>query len=113
MLIFTKQEQTVLGLLVGVLLIGSGVNYALKRHPFLHDALNLIDSGRIYYKVDLNTAGVEELVAIPYIGKYTAGNIIRYRTEHGPFKAVEEVKKVKGIKDKNYERFYRHLKVGK
>ena len=103
----------VLGLLVLVLLLGSGVSYAFKRFPSLGDMVNFIESDQIYFKADLNTASFEELVDVPYIGKYTAENIIRYRLEHGPFTAVEDAKKVKGIRDKNYERFYKYLKVSK
>jgi len=73
--------------------------------------VNLIDSEQIYFKVDINTAALEELIDVPYIGRYTAENIIRYRQENGPFKDKAHVKKVKGVRDKNYERFYKYLKI--
>ena len=90
---------------------GSVLHYAFKRYPRLADMINYVDSDKAYSKLDLNRAGFEELVALPFIGEYTAQNIIEYRREHGPFQSVEEVKQVKGIKIKNYERFAPYLRV--
>ena len=106
---FTKQERTVLSLFILILVSGSIFQYAFKKYPELADMVNLIDSSRIYPKVNINTATFEELVDIPYIGEYTAGNIIQYRREYGPFVSIEDIKNVKGIRDKNYERFYAYL----
>ncbi|MCK5013426.1 MAG: helix-hairpin-helix domain-containing protein [Candidatus Omnitrophica bacterium] len=108
---FTKQERTVLSLFVLTALFGAMLRYAFAKYPALVDIVNLIDSDRIYSKVDINTSSVEELIDIPYIGEYTANNIVRYRQEHGPFKRIEQIKNVKGIRDKNYEGFYRYLRV--
>jgi len=108
---FTKQERLVLYLFVLIVLFGSSLQVAFKKYPSLGDIVNLIDSDRIYYKVDINTASFEELVNIPYIGEYTANNIIKYRQEQGSFANIEQVKNVKGIRDKNYQRFYKYLKV--
>jgi len=107
---FTKQEQLVLYLFVGIVLSGSLLQYAFKKYPPLSNIVNLIDSDRIYFKVDINSASFEELVSIPYIGEYTAANIIKYRQENGPFTTREQLKKVKGIRDKNYQKFFPHLK---
>ena len=53
------------------------------------------DDGR----VDLNTAGKEELMALPGIGEVKAEAILRYREEKGRFTSVEELKGVEGIKE--------------
>lgn len=47
--------------------------------------------------LDLNTAPAETLTALPGIGEELAGRIVRYREEHGPFEAVEDLTKVSGI----------------
>jgi len=107
---FTKQERLVLYLFVSIVLSGSLLQYSFKKYPSLSDIVNLIDSDKIYHKVDINTAPFEELVNIPYIGEYTAANIIKYRQEHGPFITHDQLKQVKGIRDKNYQKFSPYLK---
>jgi len=107
---FTKQERLVLYLFVLIVFFGSSLQVAFKKYPSLGDIVNLIDSDRIYHKVDINTASFEELVNIPYIGEYTANNIIKYRQENGSFTARDQLKKVKGIRDKNYQKFFPYLK---
>lgn len=54
--------------------------------------------------VNLNTATEAELDTLPGIGPATAKAIVEYRTANGPFKSVEDLKKVKGIGDKKLER---------
>jgi competence protein ComEA len=50
--------------------------------------------------VNLNTATKDDLVALPGIGPAKAQAIVDYRNQHGPFRAVEDVRKVKGIGEK-------------
>lgn len=47
--------------------------------------------------VDINTAGLEELMTLPNIGEKRAQAILDYRTEHGPFAHVEDLIQVSGI----------------
>ncbi|MGN8889362.1 ComEA family DNA-binding protein [Dysosmobacter sp. HCP28S3_G4] len=48
-------------------------------------------------KLNINTAGAEELTALPGIGEVLAERIVAYRAEHGPFAAVEDIRNVQGI----------------
>lgn len=113
MVSFTKQERLVLLVLAFVLWTGSTFQYFFKRYPRLKDSVHLLENDRLGPKVDLNTASLEDLVRLPYIGEYTARNILAYRAEKGRFASVEEVKLVQGIKEKNYQRFSRYLMVRK
>jgi competence protein ComEA len=47
--------------------------------------------------VNINTASVAELETLPRVGPSLAQRIVDYRTEHGPFAAVEDVMQVSGI----------------
>jgi len=98
-----------LTILASVLIFGSVIQMVLKKFPGVRDMVNLVDSQRIFAKFNINTASVEELVQVPYIGKYTAKNIVEYRQKHGPFTKLEHIKRVKGIRDKNFEIFSKYL----
>lgn len=50
--------------------------------------------------VNLNTATVVELEALPGVGPVTAGKIARWRDEHGGFTAVDDLLEVDGIGEK-------------
>lgn len=47
--------------------------------------------------VDLNTAGLEELMALPGIGEVRARAILEDREANGPYRYPEELVRVKGI----------------
>lgn len=47
--------------------------------------------------IDVNTASVKELSAVPSIGKTVAGRIVAYRDENGPYQQVFELAKVRGL----------------
>ena len=61
--------------------------------------------------VNLNTATKEELVALSGIGPAKAQAILDYRTQHGGFKSVEELKEVKGIGARRFEKLKPELTV--
>ncbi|MFF1696097.1 helix-hairpin-helix domain-containing protein [Streptomyces sp. NPDC058257] len=52
--------------------------------------------------VGLNTATAEQLDELPGVGPVLAQHIIDYRTEHGGFRSVDELREVNGIGDRRY-----------
>lgn len=68
-------------------------------------------SGLASAVVNLNTASKEELIALPGIGPAKAQAILDYRALHGGFKSVEELKDVKGIGAKRFEKLKAELTV--
>jgi competence protein ComEA len=55
-------------------------------------------------KVNINIANIEELEKLPQIGPKIAGYIVNYRNTHGPFKNIEEIKKVEKIGEETFKR---------
>ncbi|MGW2558834.1 helix-hairpin-helix domain-containing protein [Streptomyces sp. NPDC001514] len=52
--------------------------------------------------VSLNSATVEQLDTLPGVGPVLAQHIVDYRTEHGGFRSVDELREVKGIGDRRF-----------
>lgn len=56
-------------------------------------------------RININTAGSEELQMLDGVGPVTAQKIIDYRETNGSFKSIEDIKNVSGIGDKTYDKF--------
>ncbi len=61
--------------------------------------------------VSINSASTAELERVPGIGPSTARAISEYRSQHGPFPAVEDLTKVSGIGPKTLEKLRPYLKL--
>ena len=62
-------------------------------------------------RVNINTAGMEELKTLPGIGDSKARSIIAYREKNGAFAAIEDIKKIEGIKDGVFAKLADCIKV--
>ncbi len=69
-------------------------------------------SAAAWAAVNVNTASKEELVALNGIGPAKAQAIIDHRTKNGPFKSVDDVRKVKGIGEKLFQQIKPEISVG-
>ena len=61
--------------------------------------------------INLNSAGLDELVSLPGIGTSTAEKIIEYRNEKGKFKSVQQIMNVKGIGEKKFQKIKDYLTI--
>ncbi|MGW0784929.1 helix-hairpin-helix domain-containing protein [Streptomyces sp. NPDC002913] len=52
--------------------------------------------------VSLGTATVEQLETLPGVGPVLAQHIVDYRTEHGGYRSVDELREVNGIGDRRF-----------
>lgn len=75
-----------------------------KKEAGIEDSQEKIQQNREEKKININTATEQELESLKGIGPATAKNIIRYREEYGGFSSIEEIKNVKRIGDKIFEK---------
>lgn len=93
-----KTRVLILGLIVGFTLLPL---FSLQTGPKAGDQ-----------KININTASLEDLQKLPRVGPQIAQRIIDYRKEHGPFKKVEELMKVRGIGEKTFDQLRGLITVG-
>jgi comEA protein len=128
---FTKNEQTVFLFLSIVFLAGVAVKgykaYIVPVPPARFDysaedslfaagsnaaaADSISGDKRPPGKIDLNNATKTQLMELPGIGEAMAERIILRREEKGRFRSVGELKKVKGIGEKKFEKLLPHIEV--
>jgi competence ComEA-like helix-hairpin-helix protein len=97
----TRGERQVILFLLSVALIGLGINFLGKSCAKIKVRQNIYqDLG----KVDLNQADKELLISVPGIGPKLAERIIDYRKQKASFRALEELKDIKGISEAKYEK---------
>jgi competence protein ComEA len=65
---------------------------------------------QITQKININSADTATLSQLPGIGPKTAEKITAFRTEHGPFKNLEELTQIKGIGSKKLAKITPFLK---
>ena len=63
------------------------------------------------HQLNINTATLDELKAHPYLRYAVANAIIQYRTQHGNYAAVEDIKKIMLVTDEVYGKAAPYLKV--
>jgi competence ComEA-like helix-hairpin-helix protein len=105
MIRFTKEEKVVIMFLLASLFVGITVARLRKTSPAFRGIFEF-DEKRVegFKKVNINRADREELVRLKRVGPVLAGRIIAYREKYGPFETKEDIKNVKGIGDKTYEK---------
>ncbi len=108
--ISSTQERGLI-ILIAVAIIAAGIAFyvpVMRRARVSASAPIMVENVRIIVprflssrpKVNVNTGGISELTRLPGIGETLAARIIAYRTVHGPFTRVDELKAVSGIGDK-------------
>jgi competence protein ComEA len=67
--------------------------------------------GTAFADVNINTATVEQLDSLKGIGPVKAKAIVDYRAKNGPFKALDDLKKVDGIGDATFDSLKGQIKL--
>lgn len=61
--------------------------------------------------VNINSASLTELVALPYIGPVSAVKIIEYRNIHSKYKTIEDIKNIQGIGQGIFDAIRYYIKI--
>lgn len=95
------------------LALAAAVALTLPALPVQASLLHAAESKPQESLVDINTAGVEELMDVPGIGQVIAQRIVEYRDKNGPYASVDDLLKVQGIGEKSLARIRERLTAGK
>jgi competence ComEA-like helix-hairpin-helix protein len=103
--IFTREERLVVLFVAASLLVGSAAMQAGRVFPSIIPDFNGSPgppeaepaAGRPAGPIDVNTAGVGELVRLPGIGPVRAAEIVRVRELRGGYSSLDELLEIKGI----------------
>ncbi|MBM4258801.1 MAG: helix-hairpin-helix domain-containing protein [Deltaproteobacteria bacterium] len=61
--------------------------------------------------ININSADEATLMSVKGIGKTRAKAIVEYRQKNGPFKSIDDLTKIKGIKTKSLLKFRSQLTI--
>jgi competence protein ComEA len=62
--------------------------------------------------IDLNQASSHDLILVPGIGEKTAAQIVSFRRTNGGFKNLEDLMKIRGIKERKFAQLKKYFSVG-
>ncbi len=85
--------------------------YALPDSTFQKIKSYLVISNSSIQKLNINSATVDELKAHPYIRYNLANAIVQYRSQHGNFLAVTDIKKIMIVTDDIFNKAESYLTV--
>ncbi len=116
---FTKKEKNIILIVALILLLGAVgfvVRKVIKKQRALRssdismkDTFQREDESREESKiptepVNINTAGLMEIEALPFLGMERSKDIIEYRDKNGPFKSLDELTNISGIGPKTLDK---------
>ncbi|WP_433167410.1 helix-hairpin-helix domain-containing protein [Kribbella sp. CA-247076] len=61
--------------------------------------------------VNLNTATLDQLDALPGVGPVLAQRIVDYRTQNGPFTTIDQLQEVSGVGPKKFDSLKPHVRI--
>jgi|UniRef100_A0A7V3RHR9 competence protein ComEA len=104
----SRKEVIILSSLIAIIFIINIFGYVKQKSNKRSYAM-IIEEG--IRQISINSADVEELCALPGIGPAIAQRIVEYRKKNGGFKSIDEIKAVKGIGEKLFEKIKPYIKI--
>src|SRR5271156_4304166 len=98
MFYLTPQERKFIVVIMVVFIMGAAVQLLLRRDIA---PVRWAKSVR-EFKININTARVDQLQMLPGIGATLASRILDYRQENGPFKSLDDLENIDGITEKRF-----------
>lgn len=105
---FSRKETIVLGMLVAILIGINLINFIGRRRMEKNLAL-VIEEGQS--PVSLNEAGLADLEGLPGVGPALAERIVAYRGAAGGFRTLDDLKNVKGVGEKLFQKILPFIKL--
>jgi competence protein ComEA len=90
-----------------------GETFGLPDSTFQKVKPQLAISNIALLKININTADIEEMKKHPYLRYVISNAIVRYRSQHGNFLAVEDIKKIMTITEDAFNKAAPYLTVDK
>lgn len=116
---FTKKEKNII-LVVALILFLGAVGFVIRKvikkqrilrssdinmkDTFQREDENREESTFPTEPVNINTAGLMEIEALPFLGLERSKDIIEYRDKNGPFKSLDELTNISGIGPKTLDK---------
>lgn len=108
----TRSDQFIGGILIAALLLLTGLHWARMSGWGQREVeIDRLQPRAYQYRINVNTAEWLEFALLPGIGETLALRIVEDRREHGPYRSVEELRRVKGIGPKTLDRIRDHLVI--
>jgi competence ComEA-like helix-hairpin-helix protein len=98
---FTPEERRVAVFLLAVAFCGLTLNILAK---FNSGVKKMICPPMQLSRIDLNKISLEELIEVRCMPENLVQGILSYRRQHGDFRSLEQLKEVRGIGERRYER---------
>ncbi|MBN1526197.1 MAG: helix-hairpin-helix domain-containing protein [Candidatus Omnitrophica bacterium] len=112
-----RRETALVLILTGIIIAG----LALRMYTMAHPAVTVIQGAfepsaneemlapEDLTRIDINKAGVEELMKLRGVGKVLATRIVEYRSSRGPFTTPNDIINVKGVNKKLLDRIKNYI----
>lgn len=104
----TREERRVLIFLFSVVLVGIGMDFAVKVFAPVKSIARLDGD---FGKIDLNSADVNLLKSVPGIGEKLAQRIVELRKEKAGLCDLEQLKEIKGLTGNKFNKIKNYLVV--
>ena len=102
----------VIGMFIGRLSVGPSYVLDSKENISQPNNQSPVDMQSDTGNISINTATAAQLEMLPNVGEVLAARIIEYRTQNGPFDAIEDLLLVDGIGEKRLAEIRQYITLG-